>query len=399
MRLAIFMSHPIQYQVSLLKNISMSNGIDLEVYFYWDFGYKDTYDHEFDSKIKWDVPLLDGYKNRFLKNFSIKKGTQFFGCINPSVIFPFLFKRHDVVMLFGWALFSNWLVFLAAILSRTPILLFAESPLSHELVKTGIFNKFRRKLLKGLFSLIDGFIYIGEENKAFYKSYNIPDSKLYFAPYAVDNTRHLKSKNEIEISGIRSDISIEKVPNSVVILFVGKLIEKKRPMDLLKSFKKLHDENFSKNLLLWFVGDGKQRNELENYVDNHKLGGVKFWGFQNQTELPHLYALGDIFVLPSGYGETWGLVVNEAMCYAKPIIVSDLVGCGKDLVTPNNGFIVPYSDSEKMANAIKILVESDQLRKDFGKESASIIQNFSQEICAEKIAIAASTISNQYDQK
>jgi len=398
-RLAIFMSHPIQYQVSLLKNISMANGIDLEVYFYWDFGYKDTYDHEFDSNIKWDLPLLDGYKNRFLKNFSINKGTHFFGCINPSVIFTVLFKRHDVVMLFGWALFSNWLVFLSALLSRTPILLFAESPLSHELVKTGIFNKFRQKLLKGLFSLIDGFIYIGEENKAFYESYNIPKSKLYFAPYAVDNTRHLKSKNEIEISGIRSDISIEKVPNSVVILFVGKLIEKKRPMDLLKSFKRLQDDSSNHKTLLWFVGDGEQRKELKEYVEEHQIGNVKFWGFQNQTELPHLYALGDIFVLPSGYGETWGLVVNEAMCYAKPIVVSDLVGCGRDLVTPNNGFIVPYSDSKKMANAIQLLVENDQLRLDFGKESERIIKNFSQEICAEKIVIAVSSIFNQYEKK
>jgi glycosyltransferase involved in cell wall biosynthesis len=398
-RLAIFMSHPIQYQVSLLKHISMSDGIDLEVYFYWDFGYKDTYDQEFDSKIKWDLPLLDGYKNRFLKNFSIKKGTHFFGCINPSVIFPVLFKKHEVVMIFGWALFSNWLVFLAAILSRTPILLFAESPLSHELIKSGFFNKFRQKLLKVLFNLIDGFIYIGEENKEFYESYNIPESKLYYAPYAVDNTRHQRSKNEIEISGIRSDISIEKVTNSVVILFVGKLIEKKRPMDLLKSFKKLQDDSSNKKILLWFVGDGEQRIELKEYVEQYQINDVKFWGFQNQTELPHLYALGDIFVLPSGYGETWGLVVNEAMCYAKPIVVSDLVGCGKDLVTPNNGFIVPYSDNEKMANAIKLLVENDQLRKDFGKESERIIKNFSQEICAKKISIAVSSILNQYEKK
>ena len=389
------MSHPIQYQVSLLKLISMIDEINLEVYFYWDFGCKDSYDSEFGTTVKWDLPLLEGYKNRFLTNFSIKKGTHFFGCINPGLILPILLKKHDVVMIFGWALFSNWLVIFASKISKTPILLFAESPLSHELVKSGIFNKFRQKLLKNLFNLVSGFIYIGQENKDFYKSYNIPNSKLYFAPYAVDNTRHIKAKNEIRISGMRDDFLEEKVSNSVVILFVGKLIEKKRPMDLLKSFKKLQDKNISKNLLLWFVGDGGQRTEIQDYIEKHQIDGVKLWGFQNQTELPYLYTLGDIFVLPSGYGETWGLVVNEAMCYAKPIIVSNLVGCGSDLVTKNNGFVVPYSDTDKMANSLKILIENDELRKNFGQESEKIIKSYSQEICAEKIALASFSIFNQ----
>ena len=389
------MSHPIQYQVSLLKLISMIDEINLEVYFYWDFGCKDSYDSEFGTTVKWDLPLLEGYKNRFLTNFSIKKGTHFFGCINPGLILPILLKKHDVVMIFGWALFSNWLVIFYSKISKTPILLFSESPLSHELVKSGIFNKFRQKLLKNLFNLVSGFIYIGQENKEFYKSYNIPDSKLYFAPYAVDNTRHIKAKNEIRISGMRDDFLEEKVSNSVVILFVGKLIEKKRPMDLLKSFKKLQDKNISKNLLLWFVGDGGQRTEIQDYIEKHQIDGVKLWGFQNQTELPYLYTLGDIFVLPSGYGETWGLVVNEAMCYAKPIIVSNLVGCGSDLVTKNNGFVVPYSDTDKMAYSLKILIENDELRKAFGQESEKIIKSYSQEICAEKIALASFSIFNQ----
>jgi len=389
------MSHPIQYQVSLLKLISMIDEINLEVYFYWDFGCKDSYDSEFGTTVKWDLPLLEGYKNRFLTNFSIKKGTHFFGCINPGVILPILLKKHDVVMIFGWALFSNWLVIFASKISKTPILLFAESPLSHELDKSGIFNKFRQKLLKNLFNLVSGFIYIGQENKEFYKSYNIPDSKLYFAPYAVDNTRHIKAKNEIKISGMRDDFSEEKVSNSVVILFVGKLIEKKRPMDLLKSFKKLQDKNISKSLLLWFVGDGGQRIEIQDYIEKHQIDGVKLWGFQNQTELPYLYTLGDIFVLPSGYGETWGLVVNEAMCYAKPIIVSNLVGCGSDLVTKNNGFVVPYSDTDKMADSLKILIENDELRKNFGQESEKIIKSYSQEICAKKIALASISIFSQ----
>lgn len=392
MRLAIFMSHPIQYQVSLLRLISNSKKVNLKVYFYWDFGFKQSYDPEFDSVVKWDLPLLSGYKNQLLRNFSLKKGTHFFGCINPGVIPSILLKKHDVVMIFGWAIFSNWLVILAAKLSKTPILLFAESPMSHETVKLDFKNKVRRIILKKLFKLINGFLYIGKENRDFYQSFNISKNKLFYAPYAVDNTRHLNSKNEIESNGISDKLIGIKRPNSVVILFVGKLIEKKRPMDLLKAFEKLKNEKLIKDISLWYVGDGDQRTQLQNYVNNYKINDVKFWGFQNQTELPHFYSLGDIFVLPSGYGETWGLVVNEAMCYGKPIIVSNLVGCGKDLVTKNNGFIVPFADDKKMSDAIKILTLNDQLRNSFGKESLNIIQNYSQEICAENIIFAASSI-------
>ena len=389
MRLSIFMSHPIQYQVSLLKKLANIDGINLNVYFYWDFGCKDSYDPEFNNIVKWDLPLLDGYKYSFLRNFSLKKGTHFFGCINFGVIIPILFKKQDVVMIFGWALFSNWLVVIAALISRTPILLFAESPFSHEVLKKSFLNKIRRKVLKGLFSLINGFLYIGKENKMFYKSYGIAEEKLFFVPYAVDNERHFKSQKLIHLLGVNRDIAIEKDKDSIVVLFVGKLIEKKRPLDLLKSFKKLQEQHTTKKILLWFVGNGTQLKELEKYVLNHQMINVKFWGFQNQTQLPHLYALGDIFVLPSGYGETWGLVVNEAMCYGKPIIVSDLVGCGADLVTLNNGFIVPYGDTNKMADALKALVENEKMRNDFGKESRVIINKYSQEIAATQIAKAS----------
>ena len=199
-----------------------------------------------------------------------------------------------------------------------------------------------------------------------------------------------KKPEKVDIKkGAENDLAIEKDKDSIVVLFVGKLIEKKRPLDLLKSFKKLQEQHTTKKILLWFVGNGTQLKELEKYVLNHQMINVKFWGFQNQTQLPHLYALGDIFVLPSGYGETWGLVVNEAMCYGKPIIVSDLVGCGADLVTLNNGFIVPYGDTNKMADALKALVENEKMRNDFGKESRVIINKYSQEIAATQIAKAS----------
>ena len=385
-RLGIFMSHPIQYQIGLLKNIARQRDVDLLVNYYWDFGVDETYDLEFGKKIKWDVPLFEGYKYQFIKNYAKKKSTSFFGCINPGVVLPILRNEFDVVLVFGWALFSNWLVIMTALMSKTPILLCAESPFSHEATKMGFCGKVRRIVLGTLFSKVSGFLYIGNQNLLFYESFGIASEKLFFAPYAVDNTRHIEYQ--------KTSVEDDCISSTVKILFVGKLIEKKRPMDLLKAFHGLQSALHESTTELWFVGNGVQQLDLEDYIAKYGVKGVTFWGFRNQTELPRFYDDADICVLPSGYGETWGLVVNEAMCYGKPIVVSDLVGCGSDLVTDNNGYIFPCKDVEKLEDVLKKLVSDESLRKKFGQESFKIIQGYSQEISAYNIASAAIKVAS-----
>jgi glycosyltransferase involved in cell wall biosynthesis len=104
---------------------------------------------------------------------------------------------------------------------------------------------------------------------------------------------------------------------------------------------------------------------------------VLFLGFRNQTELPAYYDLCDIFVLPSTF-ETWGLVVNEAMNAAKPVIVSDLVGAGIDLVkTGENGDIFHVRDVGGLAAKIRYWM-SNQARRDLGgRASLDIIKKWS----------------------
>ena len=85
--LAIITSHVIQYQAPLFKKISADPEINLTVYFCWDFGTKKTYDKQFGIAVEWDIPLLDGYRHKFLKNFSPKPSSDFWGEINPGAVF------------------------------------------------------------------------------------------------------------------------------------------------------------------------------------------------------------------------------------------------------------------------------------------------------------------------
>jgi len=81
--------------------------------------------------------------------------------------------------------------------------------------------------------------------------------------------------------------------------------------------------------------------------------------------------------LPSGLGESWGLSVNEAMCFKLPIIVSDMVGCGPDLVKNNlNGFIFPVGDIQRLTDCLGDLIKNPQKRKAFGEKSFEIVKEY-----------------------
>ena len=77
-----------------------------------------------------------------------------------------------------------------------------------------------------------------------------------------------------------------------------------------------------------------------------------FAGFQNQSELGRYYSAADCLILPS-LTETWGLVVNEALQFGIPAIVSDKVGCHPDLIVEGKtGFVFPAGDDQRLADQL-----------------------------------------------
>jgi glycosyltransferase involved in cell wall biosynthesis len=119
------------------------------------------------------------------------------------------------------------------------------------------------------------------------------------------------------------------------------------------------------------------RRQLEHFVLAEGIPDVRFSGFLNQTEISRAYAASDMLVLPSKEGETWGLVVNEAMNFSLPVIVSDKVGCAGDLVVPSeNGYIFPTGHAEALADHIGRLVNDGTRRETFGCRSLRMIEDW-----------------------
>lgn len=371
-RLAILTSHPIQYQVPLFRALASVPEIDLHVFFCCRWGAEWCRDPGFGISFSWDIPLLDGYQYTFLRNVSLRPGpSHFLGVINSGIVTAILRGGFDAVWVNGWAHATNWIAWAGAAASRVPILLRGESDGLAE--PNGLKGIVKRVVLKLFFSQVAGFLAIGANNTNFYKSYGVPEKRIFWTPYAVDNNFFMEQASKLKghKRALREKEGLP--PDLPVILYCGKLQEKKRPLDLLEAFAVLNGRPSSSLVL---VGDGPLRPRMERFVTERRLTNVTFLGFRNQQELPVCYGMADVLVLPSSF-EPWGLVVNEAMCFGLPVITSDRVGAAADLVREGvNGFTNPVGNVLALVQCLRKILVDERGRQEMGCQSRKIISRW-----------------------
>lgn len=386
-KLAIVTSHPIQYYAPWFRYLAQENWLDIRVFYLWDFGVAEQIDPGFQRSIQWDIPLLTGYEYEFVPNKSLRPGTKhFWGLQNPSLKQQVQNYGPDAVLLMNYNYASlhrfifTW--------RQTPLLFRGDS---HHLVPGASWKEqLRRFWISLIYSHFAACLYVGQANYGYFSDHGVPDHRLFFSPHAIDNSRFLnQAKPALEqAKQWKQELGISV--DHKIILFVGKLIEKKRPLDLLEAFLKAKVSNAS----LLFVGSGELEAKLRQKSANHPH--VYFAPFQNQSLMPRTYSIADLVVLPSyGPSETWGLAVNEAMCLAKPVIVSDHVGCAANLVQPNvNGLIFPAGESSALARCLEAaLADPDRLQQ-WGKASQQMIQRYSYPQTTAGLRAALDTVSS-----
>jgi len=177
------------------------------------------------------------------------------------------------------------------------------------------------------------------------------------------------------------------------VLFAARLIPKKQPEKVLEAFSRVRG---SRPCALLVVGEGELSHGLAQTVRRESIPDVFFTGFLDQTEIWRAYACSDVFTLFSAEHETWGIVVNEAMNFSLPIVVSDKVGCATDLVSDGrNGFVAPSGDVAVLAKRLEALIDSVELRKRFGEESRVIVREWTPERAADGVVSAALAASHR----
>lgn len=395
-RLAIFTSHPIQYQAPLFRHLAARDDIEVVVFFGSRQGLDVTFDRGFGTTFQWDIPLLDGYEHAFLPNEAAPgRDVGSFGGIRlrrPETVLRE--GRFDVCLVLGWQTMGHAQMMRAAWRTRVPLLLRGESTLQRR-PPGGVFALLRRLLwlparehiYAAIFRRVTAFAVIGSRNADFYRHFGVPDSKLVWAPYGVANEHFALAPAPRAASRERLRQQLQCGPRTTVFASVAKLVPFKRPFDLLSAFAALVADGIDARLV--YVGDGPERAAVEEAIERRELGAhVTISGFVNQSALPDWYAAIDCLVLPSDYLETWGLVVNEAMAAELPVVVSDAAGCAPDLVREGvNGFTFPLGDIAQLSQRMRIVASAGtDGRLELGSRSREIVADFTLAAAAEAIA-------------
>ena len=381
-KLAILNTHPIQYFAPLYERLAKEENIDLTVLYCSRWGVNEYIDPQFNTTVKWDIPLLDGYNYKFLKNLrKTEDVNKFFNLINLGIINELIKNKYDFLWLNGHNNFTNIIAVITAKLFGIKLLMRADTQLNVEPAR--IKKLIRKPVMKLFYKLFNGFLYIGTRNKEYYKYLNIPDNKLFLVPYSVDNEYFIykvgSAKKRIKEIKIKYGIPNENKN----ILYASKLMKRKNPIDLLKAFELLK-KNFD-NVNLIFVGTGEEEILLKNFVNEHNIKNVFYLGFLNQTELPEAFAISYVFLLPA-INEQWGLIINEAMYAGLPIVISDVVGAVPDLVIDGiNGYSFTAGNIDQLADKLYLILSNDELRISMGNKSREIISKWSYNECIQGI--------------
>jgi glycosyltransferase involved in cell wall biosynthesis len=347
-------THPIQYKAPLYRRLQEEHGHEVSAYFASDLGTARYADAEFGVEVAWNVDLLAGYRS-----FFAHRGQQ--GAAQSDIemhklrcrgLAKVLWQtRPQVILLSGYTS-----LFVRDALSQLALLpipwVFRAETTDHAVQRTAIKSVLRDNLLRALYRRMSALAYIGERSRRHYQRLGVPERKLFFAPYGVETSPFETS--EADRTRLRHLCRAElQVPDQrVVLLFSGKLSQRKDPALLVQAVRSL-PAVLRQRITIVYLGAGELSDQLVRLAAAEPRVDVRLIGFKSQGELSAYYHAADALVLGSRSGETWGLVVNEALHHGTPCIVSHLVGCAPDLIVPGQtGEVFEAGSAESLVRAI-----------------------------------------------
>ena len=367
--LAIFESHPIQYRTPIYRALQKLIPGQFHVFFATDISVRGHMDKDFGKEIAWDIPLLEGYPSTVL---GLENGTPLAGFnslqgMGMSEVFA---KWKPQAVLQTQFLYRyDFAVLHQAIKHRVPVWIRQETQddvFCRPAWKTWI----RSTAYSLLYSQIEHAFYIGSKNREHLLRHGIQLSRLSRSPYSTPDRFEDTQEEQMQSVGTETRRYLGIHPDSIVIGFFGKLIEKKNPRLILAALRLLPESDLPRITLL-FVGSGVLEPILRCEAEKLESRGVKviFTGFVNQSALPEYYAATHIMVLPSRrQGETWGLVVNEALQAGCSVAMSDAVGCSVEFGDLPHCRVFKDDDPIDLAKSLTKLMAALPEKRDWARD-------------------------------
>lgn len=382
MRIAIVASHPVQYYAPLFRELARH--VDIKVFYGHKASEADQARAGFGVGFDWDIDLLGGYEHEFLENRARQPGLgRFFGVDTPDIGRKIRDGGFDAVLLLGWYLKCFIQALMAAKLARIPVMVRGDSQLGTPRSRAKTVAK--ELLYPPFLRLFDAALVVGSRNHDYWRHYGYPEGRIFSSPHCVDTEWFSSRATEHARSELRRSLGIAE--DTPVALFAGKLIDLKRPDDLIGAARLVRSGGSDLEVIV--AGSGPLEPQLLKLSED-SLVPVHLLGFCNQSKMPAVYAAADVLVMTSQH-ETWGLVANEALACQRPIVLSDAIGCALDLASDGEiGRTFPLGDVESCANAIMATLDQGRTKSDFDE----IIKLHSLEAAAKGIIAASRTLAH-----
>jgi glycosyltransferase involved in cell wall biosynthesis len=355
-RLAVLITHPIQYFRPVFAELARDPNLELLVLFGCDHGLKASWDPDFGVEIAWDSGPTDGFPYCVLS----KRPLDDLSCWAHTLPLSWCALRQlrrfqpDAVLVFAYTPAFITLSTLLLRLTGHRLLLRADG--TDRAFARGPLRSFLKDLiLRVWYRQFDRVFPIGSDSDDHFRRLGVSASRRTPVRYAVDVDFFAK---QARCWLPRRDAlrQADAIPtDALVLLWSGKMTTVKHPQLLLDALSDLTPE-LRQRFWLVALGDGPLRGAFQPAAEALLPGRCRFLGFRNQSELGSCYAMADVLVFPSRQGETWGLVVNEALQFGLAVIASDHVGCARDLLAPPA--VVPVGSAVVSSNRPQAFAEA-----------------------------------------
>ena len=310
---------------------------------------------------------IGNFRFNYLSGFSLLKIR-----INRALVSPSFYQRHELIIKCINGKFALLSTFIMSRLFYKPFILW-----------TGIWQHPKTFLhiitfpiVKLIYKNADAIVVYGNHVKKYLSSLGIDEQKIFIAWNTIDKSIFSKHFDSAKLMNLKKSMGID---TDKIILFVGRFEKVKGLFYLLEAFE-IVKKGVNAKLLL--VGSGTEEAEIKKWMIEQSNYDVLLIDYIENQKLPEYYAIADVFVLPSittnREKETWGLVLNEAMCQGCPVVTTEAVGAavGGLVEDGKTGYIVPEKNSGALARAILRILKDDDLHKNMQDASFQKIQSW-----------------------
>lgn len=368
MRIAIIISHPIQYFCPQYVSFAENKNIVLKVFFASRLGLEKYIDVNFKQQISWGNLNIDKFDHEFLNGAAIIQSDKHIDA--PLLEEALNAYKPQLVITYGYYQKLQRRAHRWAVKNKTTLAYISDSELRQK--RNRVKEIIKYPFLRNYFSPIQHFLTVGNANEAFYSNYGVPAHKMFRMHFPIDVKMYETSwvkKMELRNS-IRLQYNIPE--NDMVLTVVGKLVDWKNQDHIISALQLLEKEG--KYFHLFIIGSGEMRKVWEDKAASLKISKVYFTGFVNIEELPSYYAATDIYVHPASI-EPHSIAVSEAIYMGCPVIISSTCGShgsDDDVQDGSNGYVYDFGDIPKLAACLKSLISKKDIIQRFSSRSHDI---------------------------